>query len=334
MRSLIALIAITSLSNVFGQDVLKSRDTLFFSKEGYSRAIALQKNKLIIGTSKSGVLSYDLKKNTVKTIIPAAIGGEFRDVIVDGKTIYACLSGDSGVVFKAKGKNVTEIFRDNSFIDDIVQKTNGELIALSDPVDNKLIIKVIGTKKKWGNYVNKSEPFETANGEAYYAASGTTAQLIGGVYYYVSGGPKNATFYRKSTFQYHTQIQTELPMPKAEGAGPFSICMLDQYTNGAIVGGNYTKPNSSDSTSVYTTDGGKTWKVSEIPTHGYRSCVTGTPEKLFACGTNGIDYSTDGGKTWTWIDKGNYCALLLDGDVLYATTNKGYVIRFLLNNIK
>ena len=333
MRNLIAFIAIVSVFDLFGQDIFQSRDTLFFSKEGYSRAIALQKNKLIIGTSKSGVLSYDLKKNTVQTIIPPAVGGEFRDVIVNGKTVYTCLSGDSGVVFKAKGKNVTEIFRDNSFIDDIVQKANGELILLSDPVDNKLTIKVIGTKKKWGNYVNKSGPFETAKGEAYYAASGTTAQLIGGVYYYISGGPNNATFYRKSTFEYHTQIQTELPMPKAEGAGPFSICMFDQ-SNGVIVGGNYTKPNSSDSTSVYTTDGGKTWKVSEIPTHGYRSCVTGTQNRLFACGTNGIDYSTDGGKTWISIDKGNYCALLLDGNVLYATTNKGYVIRFWLNSTR
>ncbi len=330
MRNLIAFIAVSSFAFVSSaQDIFATRDTLRFSKEGYSRAIAIQKNKLIIGTSKSGVLSYDLKKKTVETLIPYEVGGEFRDVIVDGKTVYACLSGDSGVVYKAKGKKITELFRDKSFIDDIVQKTNGELILLSDPIGGELTIKVIGTRKKWGNYVNESGPFQTANGEAYYAASGTTAQLIGGEYYYVSGGPNNATFYRTSTFEYHTQIQTELPMPKAEGAGPFSICMFDKI-NGVIVGGNYTKPNDSDSTSVYTTDGGKTWIVSETPTHGYRSCVTGTSDRLFACGTNGIDYSEDGGKTWTWVEKGNYCALLLVGDTLYATTNKGYVVKFVL----
>jgi hypothetical protein len=323
VRNLIAFSAIIlSLSDANGQTFSK-KDTLFFG-EGYSRAIALRgKHELIIGTSKSGVLAYNLKTNTVKTVIPEAVGGEFRDVIVDKKTVYACVSGDSGVIYKAKGKNVTELYRDKSFIDDIVLK-NRDLIALSDPVNNEVVFKIINTKK---GYANKSEPFRTAAGEAYYAASGTTAQLIEGIYYHVSGGPNNATFYRRSTFEYHSQIEAQLPMPKAEGAGPFSICMLDKM-NGVIVGGNYTKPTVSDSTSIYTTDGGKTWILSSKQTNGYRSCVTGTKEILFACGTNGIDYSTDQGKNWKHFDTGNFCALLLNGNTLYATTNKGYVIRY------
>ena len=322
-NSIVFSVLLLSLQTAFGQSFSK-KDTLRFSNEGYSRALSLRgKHELIIGTSKSGVLSYDLWTNTVKTVIPPAIGGEFRDVIVDGKTVYACLSGDSGVVFKAKGKKVAEIFRDQSFIDDIVQKGN-QLILLSDPIDGKLTINVIGTKDI---YVNKSEPFETAKGEAYYAASGTTAQLIEGNYYYVSGGPNNATFYKKSTFEYHTQIQAELPMPKAEGAGPFSIFMIDKE-KGVIVGGNYTKPNNSDSTAVYTEDGGKTWKLALKQPNGYRSCVTGNTEILFACGSNGIDVSSDSGKSWYPFDKGNFCAMLLIGNTLYATTNKGYVIRY------
>jgi len=327
MKNLIAVIAVSSI--VFAssaQDIFTSRDTLRFSEQGYSRAIALQKNKLIIGTSKSGLLAYDLKKKTTETLIEPVAFGEFRDVIVDGKTIFTCTSGDSGIVYQVKGKKVTEIFNEKCFIDDIVKKNN-EIIILSDPVNNTFSVKVQFVKSGWTMTAQKEQMRE---GEAFYAASGTTAQLNKqGNYYFVSGGPNNATFYKKSTFEYHTQLQVELPMPKAEGAGPFSICMFDQWT-GAIVGGNYTQPNVSDSSSVYTTDGGKTWKISETPTHGYRSCVTGTPDRLFACGTNGIDYSTDGGKTWTWIDKGNYCALLLVGDVLYATTNKGYVLKFTL----
>ena len=321
MRNLIAFIAISSISFASAQDIFTSRDTLFFG-EGYSRSIALQKNKLIIGTSKSGVLSYNLKAKKVETIVQPVNCGEFRDVIVDGKSIYACVSGDSGIVYQVKGKRVTEIFNKKCFIDDIV-KRNNEIIILSDPVDNKFSVNIQFIKSGWTLTTNEEQMRE---GEAFYAASGTTAQLIEGMYYMISGGPNNATFYRKNTFDYHTQIQTELPMHKSEGAGPFSICMFDKM-NGVIVGGNYTQPNISDSTSVYTADGGKTWILSETPTHGYRSCVTGTPERLFACGSNGIDYSIDGGKTWTWVDKGNYCALLLEGNVLYATTNKGFVLK-------
>lgn len=329
MKNSLLLIALTiSQLIAFGQ-IFTSKDTLFFG-EGYSRALALRgKKELIIGTSKSGVLSYHLKKKQVKPLIPPVSCGEFRDVIVDGKTVYACVSGDSGLVYSSKGNQVTELYRDKSFIDDIVLRNN-ELILLSDPVENKLNIKVIGTKQL---YTNNFGPFTTVDGEAYYAASGTTAQVIGGVYYYVSGGPNNATFYKRSTFEYVAQIITELPFSKGEGAGPFSICMLDEQ-NGVIVGGNYTQPQRSDSTAMYTTDGGKTWTLSEQQTGGYRSCVIGTSERLFACGSNGLDYSTDGGKTWNVFDNGNFCALLLDGRTLYATTNKGYVIRYHLDSAR
>lgn len=303
-----------------------SKDTLRFSSEStYSRAIALRGKELIIGTSKTGVLSYDLKTNKVKTLVKPVNCGEYRDVIVDKKIIYACVSGDSGILYSVKGKKVKELYRDHSFIDDIVL-TRNQLIALSDPIDNQLVIKSVSVKN---GIMNDSEPMPTADGEAYFAASGTTAQLIGSHYYYVSGGPNNATFYDLNTFEFTPRFKTELPFKHGEGSGPFSLLMLDEK-NGVIVGGDYKNPKESDSTSMWTNDGGRTWNLSSTFTNGYRSCVIGNSTYLYACGTNGIDVSFDGGKNWNNFDTGNFCALLLDENTLYATTNKGFVIRYVL----
>ncbi len=322
-NSILFIVLITSSLRSFSQ-TYTSKDTLRFSTEKtYSRAIALRGNELIIGTSTTGVLSYNLKKNTIKTLVKPVGCGEFRDVIVDGKTVYSCVSGDSGILYKVTGSKVTELYRDHSFIDDIVLR-NGQLIALSDPIDNQLMIKRVSVKK---GFMNQSEPMPTAEGEAYYAASGTTAQIIGAHYYYVSGGPNNATFYDLNTFEFTQRFKTELPFQHGEGAGPFSLLMLDEK-NGVIVGGNYKNPNEADSTSMYTTDGGRSWTLSQKTTSGYRSCVIGNASVLYACGRNGIDVSTDGGNNWQVFDTGNFCALLLDEKTLYATTNKGYVIRY------
>ncbi len=322
-------ILICSLS--FGQKIL-SVDTLHFTKEkSYSRIVArYSKNELVFGTSKTGVILYNEKSKQTQTLVQPVNCGEFRDLIVDGKNIYTCVSGDSGIIYKATKKKVREIYQDNRFIDDIVLKSNRDLIVLTDPVDHELYIPIIHPKKK---YVSVFGPFQTVEGEAYFAASGTTAQLIDGFYYHISGGPNNATFYRRSTFQYDANLTTQLPLPKAEGGGPFSILMLDTK-NGVIVGGNYLKPNSSDSTAIYTSDGGKTWRISEKCPGGYRSCVTGDSSILFSCGTNGIDYSKDGGKTWNFFAEGNFCALLWEKNVLYATTNKGYCLKFNLEGAK
>ncbi|AEA45353.1 WD40/YVTN/BNR-like repeat-containing protein [Fluviicola taffensis] len=324
MRNLIVILgAILIYSTSFSQEI-KSIDTLHFTSEkSYSRALArYSKNELVFGTSKTGVILYNEKTKKTKTLIKPVNSGEFRDVIVDEKKIYTCVSGDSGIIYKVNGKKVSELYREACFIDDIVLK-NRELILLSDPVDKELYIKTIHTQK---GYFYQYGPFKTIQGEAYYAASGTTAQLIEHWYYHVSGGPNNATFYRRSTFEYRENITSQLPLPKAEGAGPFSIFMIDEQ-NGSIVGGNYTKPDTSDSTACYTSDGGKTWLLSEKQPNGYRSCVTGNTKILFACGTNGIDYSIDGGKNWKFLMKGNFCALLLEENTLYATTNKGYCLK-------
>ena len=79
-------------------------------------------------------------------------------------------------------------------------------------------------------------------------------------------------------------------------SGIFSVCFVNDL-EGAIVGGTYDNPELNEKMAAFTTDGGKTWLLSENMPREYRSCVqsAGTSKGgfLFAIGKTGC------GKTGT-----------------------------------
>jgi photosystem II stability/assembly factor-like uncharacterized protein len=97
-----------------------------------------------------------------------------------------------------------------------------------------------------------------------------------------------------------------------EASGVFSLAFRDQ-DHGIAVGGDYKKPNESNGTAAYTSDGGKAWTAATKPPHGYRSAVAwdGADKAWITAGTNGSDVSYDDGKTWQPLDNGNWNALSL-----------------------
>lgn len=66
------------------------------------------------------------------------------------------------------------------------------------------------------------------------------------------------------------------------------------------VGGDSSKPDDTERTAAFTTDGGKTWHAAEAPPHGFRSAVVyDAPSKIWiAVGPNGTDISSDDGRNW------------------------------------
>ncbi len=85
----------------------------------------------------------------------------------------------------------------------------------------------------------------------------------------------------------------------APSAGIFSL-YFRTTTRGIAVGGDYAKPDDSNSTAAYTTDGGKNWTASPTTPHGYRSAVAydDKTKTWIAVGPNGTDISTDDGRNW------------------------------------
>jgi len=327
VRNSIAILVISSLSFFSqAQTTFTAKDTLRFAADSsYSRAIARHGKNLVFGTSKNGVIWLEEETGRYAPIEPAERPNEFRDVVVSGKTVYSMTSGDLGHVkyFTSSKDTGTVEYKKGIFFDDIVVNPK-VMIILGDPVEGHFFLPLY-TKDSVQKILIPNKP-----NEACYAASGTTAQLLPKNHYcFVSGGIDAARFHVLSWKDTSDYRVVDLPMATGEGAGPFSVHFINGK-QGIIVGGNYAKPNDTTGTAVFTSNGGATWQKAQIAPGGYRSCVTGNKKVQFACGSNGIDFSTDGGKTWHFFDKGNFCALLLEKNYLYATTNKGYCIRYQL----
>ena len=327
MKNLIGLFVLSSCINGFSQLLFTSKDTLRFTADSsYARSIVRFNNELVFGTSKTGVISYNEQTKATKTLISRSSDGEFRDLAVKKDVLYAMISGKNGIVYQYKRQKTKIIFQQKGiFLDDIILSKN-KLYLLGDPINNHFFIaQLILTK----NHTDSLTQLYNQPEEACYAASGKTACLLSKASYsFVSGGLSSARFHHIN-WQTKAMESVELPMTTGIGAGPFAIFFQTPLT-GVIVGGNYLKPSISSGTACFTVDGGKTWQKSE--TSGYRSCVTGNDQFLVACGTNGIDYSLDGGAHWVKLDNGNFCALMLENNRLYATTNKGYCIVYQLIN--
>lgn len=326
MKNLTLLFVLSSCLNGFSQVMFTTKDTLRFTEDSsYARAIVRFNNELVFGTSKTGVISFNEQTKASKTLIPKNSGGEFRDLAVTKKVLYAMISGQNGIIYQYKNQKTAIIFqRKNLFLDDIIFSKN-KLYLLGDPIKNHFFIAQIGVNKK---HTDSTIKLSNESEEACYAASGTTAfGMKNGNYGFVSGGISSARFHQ---INWRTKVveSVSLPLITGLGAGPFSI-FFQTALKGVIVGGNYLQPLNTKGTACFTIDGGKTWQKSE--TLGYRSCVTGNKQFLVACGTNGIDFSIDGGANWEKFDSGNFCALLLEKNKLYATTNKGYCIVYQLN---
>jgi photosystem II stability/assembly factor-like uncharacterized protein len=113
----------------------------------------------------------------------------------------------------------------------------------------------------------------------------------------------------------------------------FQLFFFQDLKNGVAVGGDYTQPNWAEKTGVYTSDGGKSWKIAKIPPKGYRSCVSYIRKKTYvAVGTSGIDFTKDGGKKWKNISTEGFHTVrfIREGNIGWAIGNKGKLAKLVL----
>jgi photosystem II stability/assembly factor-like uncharacterized protein len=201
---------------------------------------------------------------------------------------------------------------------------------MGDPVNSHFsLYKSTDGGKNWAPCESRIEAF---SGEAAFAASGSTVEIINGTFSFVSGGFKSRYFV--SSDQGNSWKFFDIPFPSCESCGPYSMCYLQKNkiefdsNKIVVVGGDYTKPNESNNTCFYSLNGGKTWKKPKKSPRGYRSCVIFTDQVLYCCGTNGIDYSTDFGRSWEPLSNENCFALASNEKLLFATTSNGRILSF------
>ena len=260
---------------------------------------------------------------------------DFRDVeAFDANTAYLLSIGNgaSSRIYKTidGGENWTLQFEnkdEKAFFDALAFWDRNNGIAMSDPVDNKyLLVATSDGGQSWKPLVNNSLP-DALPGEAAFAASGTCLIANGAKNVFLVSGGQAARVFRSNN-RGLKWFAAETPIAKGTaGSGIFSIAMFDNL-RGAIVGGNYEKPNETANNLALTTDGGKTWRAA-TGLNGYRSGVAFVDRNtLIAVGSNGSDISRDTGKTWTNLDKENYNSVQAAGkNAIWAVGANGLVSR-------
>ena len=301
------------------------------------RGVAVVSKKIVwaSGTSGTVIRTIDGGKNWDVIKVKGAEKLDFRDIeAFDANTAYILSigNGESSRIYKTNdgGKNWNLQFKNTdkkAFFDSIAFWDRNNGIAQSDPVDGLYFL--IATKdggKTWKRTGEDKMP-RAKDGEAAFAASGTSIISHGKKGAFIVSGGNDARVFR-SYNRGLSWFVADTPFVKGSaGAGIFSIAMYDKK-RGVIVGGDYTKPKGITNNLAFTKDGGKTWTLAK-GIKGYRSGITYVSRKtIIAVGTSGSDMSKDGGKTWENLDSANYNAVTSKGkNSVWAVGPRGMVSR-------
>lgn len=248
---------------------------------------------------------------------------EIRDLAESGAYLFAMQSNDMSQLCRIDPKNSKIEYIKMSwnqkpiFLDGLAAEKQN-LFLIGDPVDGEFCT----FRSQDGGLTWEATPSKimSSAGEAAYAASGQTNQIVNGHYYFVSGG-LSSRFFHSSDFGASWEIAA-LPYPSCPTCGPYALSVKNS-SEMITVGGNYLEPDNHKNTCYYSTDGGKTWQAPKKGPSGYRSCVIFANNCYYACGTNGIDVSKNGGKTWKKIYSANALSMAQVGTKIVVSLANG-----------
>lgn len=269
--------------------------------------------------------------------IPGFAKVDFRDIeAFDDRTAIVVGIGSPGYILRTEdaGKNWTVVYMNKDeriFLDAMLFWNDRAGMVIGDPIDGRFfILRSFDGGRNWNEIPFENRPIAEA-GEACFAASGTNiAALSNKEAVFVSGGTRSRFFKRS----------TSAPLPLIQGSestgansiASFNKCGRGEATHLAVVGGDFSNDKKDSAVCAISTDGGNSWRLSERPPHGYRSCVVWiNHNKLFACGTSGVDVSEDGGRHWRKISDNGFhvCVRSKNGKSLYLAGSNGRISRMI-----
>lgn len=244
---------------------------------------------------------------------------DFRDIhAFSKKEAIIMSSGDGCKIYKTKDQCkswqlVYENTAEGIFFDgmDFWDDKNG--IAYSDPINNQLfIITTNDGGSTWKELTDISIP-HTLEGEAGFAASGTSIICVGDSTVYIGTGGGAITRIFKSTNRGQTWSVTNTKMRAGEASGIYSMLFANGH-RGVAIGGNYLDSASTNGNCIVTINGGQTWVASQKAPLGYKSCVADNGNGiLIATGRIGVDVSKDNGYTWKHVSDDAYYSCVIKG---------------------
>ena len=206
-------------------------------------------------------------------------------------------------------------------------------VALGDPIAGRfLVLLTRDGGDTWREAPVHNRP-PTVEGEAAFAASGSSlvVDTAGGVWI-GSGGKSARLFYSRDRSA--TWITFDTPFRQGEPSqGIFSLAALD----GRIfaVGGDYQQADSvRGNEGRFTGARERTWaEPASPPPRGYRSGIAAVRARgevyLIAVGPGGSDQSANGGRSWSAFDSTGFHAVRASRDgVFYASGSGGRIALF------
>jgi len=258
---------------------------------------------------------------------------DFRDIeafsdkiaimISSGSPAYILKTIDGGLTWDEVYKNTDSAY----FLDaiDFWNEDNG--IVLGDPINgNFYIIKTNNGGEKW-EALNSNITPKAEQGEAVYAASGTSLQCWGNSEFgFVSGG-MYASFYKfKNT--YSKSNKTNLKIQQGSNSkGAYSL--VKSKSGFFAVGGDY-RNDSAVYKNFDEIGASLMYEDMGCNPYGYRSCIEKiTPSVYIACGTNGVDIFNYTQKKWTNISNQSFNVVqkAKQGKSVFLAGNKGKIGR-------
>ena len=273
---------------------------------------------------------------------------DFRDVVAfDASRAIVMGVGNPAVILKTEdgGQSWSRVFYkklEGIFLNSMTFPDEKNGFVVGDPVDGRFyLLKTSNRGETWDELDESSRP-PAEEGEYMFAASGTCITgKVPSYLWFVSGGA-TARVFRSADNGTHWEIKQPSFMSGKASAGIFSVLFTDNKT-GYCIGGDYSKPDSTGITFLYTTNGGKNWLQPSHQPQGYRSCIglfkSGSNQFLVSVGRGGSSFlKADSVATASWkqiVGPGFYTLDTdPDGSVAWAAGKDGSLGRLLIQNKK
>ncbi|HAU51881.1 MULTISPECIES: WD40/YVTN/BNR-like repeat-containing protein [Sphingobacterium] len=263
---------------------------------------------------------------------------DFRDIeAFDEHEALIISAGSPAIILSTQdgGRSWKEVFNDKRpeiFYDGFAFTSKGVGIAFGDAIQGKMpLLKSTDFGRSWKD-ISPNMHFTITDGEAGFAASGTSIYCDNsGTYWIATGGTVSNIYSSKD--QGNTWQRYSCPIIQGTNStGPFSVAFNTSKT-GIVVGGDYKADKNKDKNSLLTNDGGKTWSAPQTAPAGFKSAVIYLSKKqLISTGTSGTDLSNDGGKNWTPIGKESFNAVqkAKKGRAIFLVGDKGKIANLAL----
>ena len=261
---------------------------------------------------------------------------DFRDIhAFSNKEAIIVNAGSPAVVLRTtdSGKSWVEVYRNTDeqiFLDDL--SFLGKIgYILGDPINgNFQLLKSTNKGKTWSDVSNNFMLFAD-EGEAAFAASGSSMKQFKNKLFIGTGGKYSSFFnYQPKALRVD---KYDVPIWSGESStGVFAIDFINE-NEGIVVGGNYLIDTNNQNNILLTKDGGLNWSKPNSPVLGYRSDILYiTDQIIIATGTSGTDISYDAGINWKNISSLSFNTVgkSIDNKHIYLTGSKGNIYKLVL----